>query len=170
MNDRILNISKKFEHLIVSVLLGMLWLVVLIGTLGLAIMICTSIYERATRQELSDVNFTMPLLHDVFTGFLMILIGLELMKTVEMYLDRHVIHVEVVLSVAMIGIARHVIDIDLKTAPAFNLVGTGAIIFALAVGYFYFRKAGVLAAAGTDMPQQTAAGRTPTGPVGSDNI
>ncbi len=41
----------------------------------------------------------MPLLREVFTGFLMILIGLELMKTIVMYLDKHVVHVEVVLSV-----------------------------------------------------------------------
>ena len=144
MNDRILKISNRFEHIIVSVLLGMLWLVVFIGTVGLAIMIGTAIYERATAQDLSDVNFTMPLLHEVFTGFLMILIGLELMKTVEMYLDKQIIHVEVVLSVAMIAIARHVIDMDLKAAPPLNLLGTGAVIFALAVGYYYFRRASTL--------------------------
>ena len=142
MQDRILNISKRFEHVIVSVLLVLLMIVVLIGTVGLAVMIGTALFHKATGPDLNDVNFTMPLLHEVFTGFLMILIGLELMKTVEMYLDQHIVHVEVVLSVAMIGIARHVIDVDLKTAPALNLIGTGAIILALAFGYYYFRKGG----------------------------
>jgi uncharacterized membrane protein (DUF373 family) len=84
----------------------------------------------------------MPLLHDVFTGFLMILIGLELIKTIVMYLDDHVVHVEVVLSVAMIAIARHVIEIDLAHAPPMSLIGTGCVILALAVGYYYFKKAG----------------------------
>jgi uncharacterized membrane protein (DUF373 family) len=94
--------------------------------------------------NLDDAKFTMPLLHDVFTGFLMILIGLELIKTIVMYLDDHLVHVEVVLSVAIIAIARHVIEMDLNTASPLSLVGTGVVIFALAAGYYYFKKAGVL--------------------------
>ena len=40
------------------------------------------------------------------------LIGLELMSTIAMYIDEHVIHVEVTLSVAMIAIASHDVDTD----------------------------------------------------------
>ena len=40
------------------------------------------------------------------------LIGLELMSTIAMYIDKHVIHVEVTLSVAMIAIASHDVDTD----------------------------------------------------------
>jgi len=39
--------------------------------------------------------FTLPHLHEVFAGFVMTLIGLELMSTIAMYIDEHVIHVEV---------------------------------------------------------------------------
>jgi|SRR5436190_2006783 len=142
MKDRILGINQKFEHAVVTVLLGALMVVVTIGTLGLLVMIVVSLIERAETMEISDMKFTMPLLHEVFTGFLMILIGLELIKTIVMYLDDHLIHVEVVLSVAMIAIARHVIDMDLNTAPPLSLIGTGAVILALAVGNYYFKKAG----------------------------
>ena len=83
-------------------------------------------------------------MHEVFTGFLMILIGLELMKTIVMYLDEHVIHVEVVMSVAMIAIARHAIDVDYKTAPPLAMVGIGVVIISLAVGYYCFKKADLL--------------------------
>jgi uncharacterized membrane protein (DUF373 family) len=74
----------------------------------------------------------------------MILIGLELMKTIVMYLDERVIHVEVVFSVAMIAIARHAIDVDFNNVPPLAMIGIGAIIIALAVGYFYFKKASAL--------------------------
>lgn len=83
------------------------------------------------------------MLHEVFAGFLTLLTGLELMKTIAMYLEEHVIHVEVVLTVAMIAIAiaGHAMDVDYKTAPPLSLIGIAAIITALAVGFYYFKKA-----------------------------
>jgi uncharacterized membrane protein (DUF373 family) len=136
----ILQLAERFERFIVFVLLVSLMAVVLLGTIGLIWMICATIYEKAVTIGFADANFTMPLLHEVFTGFLMILIGLELMKTIMMYLDDHVVHVEVVLSVALIAIARHVIDLDLKAASPLSLIGTASIIFALAIGYYYFNR------------------------------
>ena len=140
---RILRFSERFENFIVLVLLITLMVVVLIATGGLIWMILLTFSERIQMGS-GDYHFTMPLLHEVFTGFLMILIGLELMKTIVMYLDKHIVHVEVVLSVALIAIARHVIDMDLKTSPPLNLIGTGVIIFVLAIGYFYFKRSSAL--------------------------
>lgn len=137
---RVVRFAEQFERMIVLVLLVSLMVVVLLGTIGLILMISTTLYEKAVITGFTDANFTMPLLHEVFTGFLMILIGLELMKTIVMYLDDHVVHVEVVLSVALIAIARHVIDLDLNKVQPLSLIGTAAIIFALAIGYYYFSR------------------------------
>ncbi len=142
----LLRATERFEHVLVIILLLMLMFVVFLGTVGLLVMIVSTLNERFHSLDLSETSFTMPLLHEVFTGFLMILIGLELMKTIVMYLDKHMVHVEVVMSVAMIAIARHVIDMNLSTAPPLSLIGTGVIIFALASGFYYFKKAGALAA------------------------
>lgn len=136
----ILRFSHRFERFIVFVLLILLMLIILLGTCGLIWMMIETLHQKVVITGFTDVNFAMPLLHDIFAGFLMILIGLELMKTVVMYLDEHVVHVEVVLSVALIAIARHVIDLDLEKVPALNLIGIGAVIFALAIGYFYFKR------------------------------
>ena len=46
-----------------------------------------------------------------------------------------------VLTVALIAVARHVIDMDLNTAEPLNLVGTGVVVITLSLGYFYFKKA-----------------------------
>ena len=142
MKNKVLTLTHRFEYVIVIILLVSLIIVVSIGTVGLLIMIGSTIVERVQALDISEAKFTMPLLHDVFTGFLMILIGLELIKTIVMYLDDHVMHVEVVMSVAMIAIARHVIDMDLKSVEPLSLVGTASIIIALAIGYYYFKKAG----------------------------
>ncbi len=145
MTETAIKIYNYFERAIVLVLLGLLMLVVLYATVGFMVTIAVTMYERLQTPE---YHLTMPVLHDVFAGFLLILIGLELMKTIIMYLDEHVIHVEVVISVAMIAIARHAIDVDYKTVPALSMIGTGAIIIALAVGYYYFRRADLLKPAG----------------------
>lgn len=141
MTETIIKFYNYFERAIVLTLLSLLMVVVIYATIGFLITIGYTMIERA---QSTEVHLTMPILHEVFAGFLMILIGLELMKTIVMYLDEHVIHVEVVMSVAMIAIARHAIDVDYKTAPPMAMVGIGIVIISLAVGYFCFKKADLL--------------------------
>ena len=141
MTETIIKFYNYFERAIVLTLLSLLMVVVIYATIGFLITIGYTMIERA---QSTEVHLTMPILHEVFAGFLMILIGLELMKTIVMYLYEHVIHVEVVMSVAMIAIARHAIDVDYKTAPPMAMVGIGIVIISLAVGYFCFKKADLL--------------------------
>jgi len=141
MKERVLKGYQYFEQFIVLVLLTLLMIVILYATVGFVVLIAMEMIEKL---RIREIHITLPLLHEVFAGFLMILIGLELMKTIVMYLDERVIHVEVVFSVAMIAIARHAIDVDFNNVPPLAMVGIGAIIIALAVGYFYFKKASVL--------------------------
>jgi uncharacterized membrane protein (DUF373 family) len=132
---------QYFEQFIVLALLALLMIVMLYATVAFLIMIGVQMVEKLRTPE---YHITLPLLHEVFAGFLMILIGLELMKTIVMYLDEHVIHVEIVFSVAIIAIARHTIDVDFNHVPPLAMIGIGAIIIALAIGYFYFKKASLL--------------------------
>jgi uncharacterized membrane protein (DUF373 family) len=141
MKERVLKGYQYFEQFIVLVLLALLMIVILYATVGFVVLI---VMEMSEKLHIREIHITLPLLHDVFAGFLMILIGLELMKTIVMYLDERVIHVEVVFSVAMIAIARHAIDVDYNNVPSQSMIGIGAIIIALAVGYFYFKKASIL--------------------------
>lgn len=141
MKEKILRVYGYFEQFIVVVLLGLMMIVVLYATAGFLFMIGKLMIERLSLRE---AHITLPLLHEVFAGFLLLLIGLELMKTIAMYLDKKIIHVEVVLSVALIAIARHAIDVDYKTIPSLSMIGTGVIIMALSLGYYYFKKASLL--------------------------
>ena len=77
----------------------------------------------------------------VFSEFLMIRNGLELMKTIVMYFDEHVVHVEVVVRVAMLTIAGHINDMDLMHSPPLGLMGTGIIVIAQALGCQYIENA-----------------------------
>jgi uncharacterized membrane protein (DUF373 family) len=72
---------------------------------------------------------------------MMILIGLELLESIRTYLDDNLLHVEVVLLVAMIAIARKVIILEIKDLQPLVLVGIASIIVALALGYYFVKKA-----------------------------
>jgi uncharacterized membrane protein (DUF373 family) len=91
----------------------------------------------------SELHHRMGLLREVFSGFLLLLIGIELMQTIVMYLRSHVLHVEVVLTVAIVAIARHTIDLDMEGATPLQLIGIGFLLLALSVGYYFFRRAGI---------------------------
>jgi hypothetical protein len=62
---------------------------------------------------------------DLFGLFLLVLIGVELLDTLKAYIKDNVVHVEVVLTVAMIAIARKVIILDVKELPSMTLFGIG---------------------------------------------
>jgi len=72
---------------------------------------------------------------------MMILIGLELIETIKMYLVEEMVHVEVILLVAIIAVARKVIILDVKSAAPLTLIGIAAIILALSIGYYWLKRA-----------------------------
>ena len=70
----------------------------------------------------------------------MILIGLELLHTIKTYLTENSVHVEIVLVVAMIAMARKFIVLELKALPPLTLLGMASILIALAGSYFLIKK------------------------------
>ena len=75
----------------------------------------------------------------IFGFVFLILIGFELMETVEMYFKENVIHAEVVLLVAVIAVSRKVILLDLEKYDPLAIIGLGIIILALG-GCYYLIK------------------------------
>jgi uncharacterized membrane protein (DUF373 family) len=144
-SHRVVRFYERFERLVVFVLLVLLSCVILYMTVQFAAAIFRSLYEVAShylfRRGVEEVGAGLDVVHDVFAQFLLILIGLELMKTVLMYLEDHVVHVEVVLTVAIIAIARHAIDINYKEVNPLVLLGTGLLVLALTLGYYLFKRA-----------------------------
>ena len=77
---------------------------------------------------------------DIFGMFLLVLIGIELVDTLRAYLNDKDFHLEVVLSVGLIAVARKVIVIDVKKAEPATLIGIAAIILALSFAYLLVKK------------------------------
>ena len=81
---------------------------------------------------------------DIFGLFMLVLIGIELLETImKTYLMEGKPHFEVVLSVAIIAIARKVIILDLKEVDSLSLFGIAAIVIALTAGYFLMKRSQV---------------------------
>jgi len=84
---------------------------------------------------LLDINELL----DVFGFFMLILIGVELLETIRAYLNEHEVHVEIVLEVALIAVARKVVIIDVKEYSPGTLLAIAAIVVSLA-GAYYLQK------------------------------
>ncbi|WP_157662498.1 phosphate-starvation-inducible PsiE family protein [Winogradskyella sp. PC-19] len=136
----ILKIVEKTERIIIIALLFGLLIIVAYTTIVFLSLLLGGILS-AIQDSFSENNI-MKHLHGIFGGFLSVLIGIELLHTIKMYLKEDVVHVEIVLLVALIGISRHVIDLDYKHLEPLTIFGISSLIIALSFGYFLIKKAG----------------------------
>ena len=125
---------KKFERIIVIVLLVMMAIVVTLSAVELAVLI----YEQLI--EPPFMLLEMGNLLKIFSFFLVVLIGLELIEVIKVYLVDEQVHVEVIFLVAIIALARKVIVLDVKILDPLSLIGVAAIILALSGGYYLLKQ------------------------------
>jgi uncharacterized membrane protein (DUF373 family) len=129
------NILKKYEKGMIQVLMVMMAVVLGFATIDLGWLIIKGILEAPF------FLLSVDQLLDLFGFFMLVLIGIELLETImKTYLSQGEPHYEVVLSVAIIAIARKVIILDLKQVDSMSLIGIGIIIISLTVGYFLMKK------------------------------
>lgn len=125
---------KKFEHVIVLSLITMMIVVVVLATIELGWIIIRDILTHPI------ILLEIDELLEIFGFFLLVLIGIELLETIKAYLVTNVIHVEIVLEVALIAIARKVIILDIDKYESLTLVGIAALISAVALAFFVIKR------------------------------
>src|SRR5690554_7280786 len=131
-------IARKVEKAIIMVLIFLMFLVLITATIDLGLYLFRSIYKA----EYFLMDFDA--LIDVFGAFLLVLIGIELLDTIKVYLRRNLVHVEVVVLVAIIALARKIVVLRLDEYSGEMLLGLAAMITALAVAYYLIRRAGLM--------------------------
>ncbi|WP_083677210.1 phosphate-starvation-inducible PsiE family protein [Winogradskyella sp. J14-2] len=137
-NSKILNIVASIERVIIIVLLFALLTVVIYSTVVFLILLYDGI-TYTLNTNITQENNILIYLHTIFGGFMLVLIGIELLHTVKIYLKENTVKAEVVLLVALIGLARHIIDLDLHLDPI-SYIGIGVLLIALAGSYYLIRK------------------------------
>jgi uncharacterized membrane protein (DUF373 family) len=140
-----LLLIKRFERGITLVLVALMSVVLLLSTLELAWIIIQDIISPPVL--LLDINELL----DIFGLFMLVLIGIELLDTIaKTYMSESADHAQIVMSVAIIAIARKVIILDVKELSGLALLGIAAIILALSAGYFLIKKKDAAARSGTN--------------------
>ncbi len=133
--QRVTQIVKDFEHVVVLVLMCFLMLIVAITTLELGWLLVRDLTSLQTL--LLDVEE----MFELFGFFLLVLIGMELIVTLKAFLYERVIHVEVVLEVSLIAIAQKIIVLNTSSSGATSLLSLAALVLALAVAFWVVRAA-----------------------------
>jgi uncharacterized membrane protein (DUF373 family) len=136
MEQKILSFHKRFEKVIVVIILIMMMVVVAAAVFDMVI----KLVQTFTSYTSVDDLVTIDELYGLFASFLLILIGVELLETVKMYLHENAIRLEIVVIVAIISVARHLISINFDKSEALNLLATGAVFLALTFGYYLIKR------------------------------
>ena len=124
------DVVRRFEAVINGALLILMSLVVVVTTIDLGWTLVEHL-SVPPYVRLSDAALT-----EVFSGFLLVLIGLELLDTVRAYMTEKAIHIELVLAVGLVAITRKMMLTDMKSADGLWLTGIAAVILALAASYY----------------------------------
>lgn len=118
-----------FERIITRLLLVMMAGVVVLATIELAFVL--------GKDMLTPPLFVLEIdeLLEVFGQFLLVLIGIELLHSMRAFSERRELHLESVLVVALIAVARKIIVMDPTHLPEGTLLGIAAIVLGLTAGY-----------------------------------
>ena len=129
-----MEIFARVEKVIAVVLLVLMGFVVIAGALEVAYVVFTELLEPP--------GFFLGVedLFDIFGLFLMVLIGLELMTSIEMYLRDSMIHAEVMFLVALTAVARKVVILDAKLIDPLTVFAIAALVIALSAGYYLIKS------------------------------
>ncbi|MCU0631586.1 MAG: phosphate-starvation-inducible PsiE family protein [Methanolinea sp.] len=131
---------NKFEKFVYYTLIILLAFVIFVSVIELVVMIVTSLFlEKPFRLDNHEIL-------TVFGFFLLVLIGVELLDTIKAYIKKQEIHVEIIVLLAIIAVARKIILLDpYADMPLSDLTlwGLGVIVLCLAAAYYLIKKAGV---------------------------
>ncbi|SDX14578.1 phosphate-starvation-inducible PsiE family protein [Nitrosomonas communis] len=130
-----LNIIDRIERYIIYVLVFMLLISVLLGTIELGRAILAGIIAAPLFLVKTHTLF------ESFALFLVIVIGLELLKSIKSYLEHGSINPAFVIEVAIIALGNKLITLDLKSSPPEFLLGMASILLGLSITYFILKKA-----------------------------
>ena len=132
------KIARYIEKGIIYALIIMMAGILILATVELGYFLIKSILQ--SDYLLIDLDDLM----DLFGIFMLVLIGIELLDTIKVYLRRNVVHVEVVVLVAIIAVARKVVVLKVEDLSGEVVIGIALLIIALAGAYYLIKRAGSL--------------------------
>jgi len=125
--DKAVSLMRTVKKCMTFFVLIAMYIVVGISIFELTIALYADIFDSAGGLMHVEIDQLLK----IFGFFFIILIGFELIETIEMYFKENVIHAEIILLVAVIAVSRKVILLDLEKYEPLAIIGLGLIIIAL---------------------------------------
>ncbi len=130
--------SRFIEKGVIYVLIFLMSVILVLATIELGYYLVRNIIQSDFL--IIDLDDLM----DLFGVFLLVLIGIELLDTIKVYLKQNQVHVEVVVLVAIIALARKIVVLKVEELEGETIIGIGVLIIALAIAYYLIKKAGLM--------------------------
>ena len=118
-------------------MLGVLEAILALGIVA-AIAIVVLLLIRRVPQAATDIDNIADLqaaIQALFAGVLLVVLGLELMDTLRNYFIEHRLRVELLISVALIAVARHVIQLDYEHSNPWLVAAMAFLVLSLTASY-----------------------------------
>jgi uncharacterized membrane protein (DUF373 family) len=133
-DDFFLWLLKNVIHLCLKTLGLLMVAVILFGVIDVA----WTLYQRLIAPPVFIL--TIGDILATFGAFMVVLIAIEIFQNIILYLRDDVIHVKIVLSTALMAIARKVIILDYNELEPLYIFATGVVLVATGLTYYYVHK------------------------------
>ena len=133
--------SHRLWHLFDRWVLGILEAILAVGIVAAIAIVVVLLFRgipRATT-EINNVAELQQAIQALFAGVLLVVLGLELMETLRNYFIAHRLRVELLICVALIAVARHVIQIDYEHTDPWLVVAMAFLVLSLSASYIGVR-------------------------------
>lgn len=132
--DAFLWFLKKIIHYCLKILGLLMVLVIISGVVDVG----WTLYKRLEAEP--SLVLTIGDILATFGAFMVVLIAIEIFQNIILYLRDNVIHVKIVISTALMAIARKVIILDYENLEPLYLLGTGAVLIATGITFYLVHK------------------------------
>jgi uncharacterized membrane protein (DUF373 family) len=132
------RISRMFDLWVLRVLRVTMALGI---TAALAVLVLLVLRELGRSwTKIDSISELQQAVQALFAGVLLVVLGLELMDTLRNYFIEHRLRVEFLISVALIAVARHVIQLDYEHESPWLVMAIAVLTFSLAASYVGVRR------------------------------
>ncbi|MFN2355508.1 MAG: phosphate-starvation-inducible PsiE family protein [Desulfopila sp.] len=133
-DEPVLWLLKKIIHLSLKSLALLMVVVIVFGVIDVG----WTLYQRLLATPTFILNIGDILA--TFGAFMVVLIAIEIFQNIILYLRDDVIHVKIVLSTALMAVARKVIILDYDELAPMYIFATGVVLIATAIAYYGVHK------------------------------
>lgn len=129
-DDRLINVLHRCIRAAVRVLAVLMVFTIFWGVIDVVYVL----YDKVITPTLQDFRARDIIV--TFGAFLTVLIAIEIFMNITLYLRDDVIHIRLVISTALMAIARKVIILDFDKVQPLYMFATAAVVLALGITYW----------------------------------